>query len=85
MKKLYVPYLFDKENFVQQNGIYTLFPPSEGIKGYPDMEQALEAGRQLALRSPKSKVVIFESVMVVEPRKIEFSEKVYNDAGELVI
>jgi hypothetical protein len=85
MRKLYLPLLFNKETTVAKDE-HTLFLPGDGSwKGYYTLEDAREAAKKMAMSDPKGKVVILESAVVVEPRRIEFAEKTYNAAGELIV
>lgn len=83
MKRLYLPVVFDKDTVVEvSGGAKIVF--EDAAMAYHDPEAAKEAGRKLALRSSKTKVVLFEACMVIEPRKVEFAEKEYNKSGELI-
>lgn len=82
MKRIFLPCLFSKDcTALQQNGVSIFIPE---MQGYYKLEDAEEKARQLALTDPKAKVVIFESTMVIEPRKIEFATKRFNESGELL-
>lgn len=85
MKKLYVPLLSSPDTIVSKNdGTMQLFFP-DGLKAYPTYEQALGGAQDLAIQNPKAKVYIAETISVVEARKVEFAEKKFNSAGELMI
>lgn len=81
MKKLFLPVLFNG-NVINQGYGAKLFIPE--MDAYFTIEQAEEKARQLALTDPSCKVVIFEAIRVIEPRKIEFATKKFNESGELV-
>lgn len=85
MKKLYLPYLFDADTAVEKAFGAILFAEGQNLTAFYNLEEAKEAGRKLALSSPKGKVLILETTMIIEPRRVEFAEKVYNSSGELVI
>lgn len=57
----------------------------EPISGFFDIEQARTVAKDMAIKDPKGKVVIFEAMYVIEPRKVEFAEKSYNSSGELIV
>lgn len=82
MKKLFLPLVFD-EGVVAKADRY-IFWPDECV-AYMDLESAKEAGRKMVVGNPKAKVVILVSEMVIEPRRIEFSEKHFNSNGELIV
>lgn len=82
MKKVYLPVLFGKECLATTPNGVKLF--TNEMDGFYSLDDAEAKARQLALTDPKAKVVIFVSELVVEPRKIEFATKKFNDSGELV-
>lgn len=84
MKKLFLPYLFDEDSAVFKDFGAILFGvEDQNLNAFFDFESAKEAARKLSLKNPKGKVVIFEANMVIEPRKVEFAEKVFTSSGEL--
>lgn len=60
-------------------------PGSDPWKAFEDLDDAREHAKKLSLSDPKSKVVIMTSYCVVEPRRVDFSEKLFNDQGELLV
>lgn len=84
MKKLYLPLMFDERTHVANGGVTTIFA-EEAFKAFSDMDAAREEAQKLSLKNPRGKVVILESVIVIEARKIEFAEKQYNANGELIV
>lgn len=62
-----------------------LMPPDGVLTAYYTMDAAEEKAKSMSLLNPKGKVVIFEAVKVVEPRKVEFAVKSFNDSGELLV
>ena len=82
MKRLYIPILFSKEFTAVRDGGATIFHPE--LEAFTTMDKAQEKAQALALTDPKSKVVIFEALSVVEPRRIEFATKKYTEGGELL-
>lgn len=84
MQKLFVPFLCDDSSLLKQPGSpnMSLFV-EDGLIGYVSMDAAVEAAKLLSLKNPKGKVVILASARVVEPRRIDFVEKVFTDSGEL--
>jgi hypothetical protein len=86
MKKLFVPFLCNKETFVDGRNGPKLLPPCErALEAFSTEEAAIEAGQQMSLMDPKGKVVVFESTIVIEPKKVEFVQKRYNGKGELLV
>lgn len=85
MKKLFVPLMFADDTHIRRDGVEQYIPGCDPLTMYGTLDEAKEAAKHLSLAHPKGKVVIFEAVMVVEPRKVEFSEKVYNSSGELIV
>lgn len=85
MKKLFVPLMFTDETYVLRGNGGQYVPGCDPLTTFGTMDEAKEAAKHLSLAHPKGKVVIFEAVMVIEPRKVEFSEKVYNGSGELIV
>lgn len=85
MKKLFVPFLVNKNTFVDgRNGPSLLPLPDRALKAFYTEDEAIDEGQQLALMDPKGKVVILEAKLVIEPKKVEFIKKQYNDKGELL-
>lgn len=82
MKKLFLPLVFD-EGVVAKQDRYMMWP--EELTAYVDLEAAKETARKMAVGNPKAKIVILSSELVIEPRRIEFSEKHFNSNGELIV
>lgn len=85
MKKLFLPLMFNPDTYVARGNGGQYVPGCDPLSMYGTMDEAKEAAKHLSLAHPKGKVIIFEAVMMVEPRKVEFSEKVYNSSGELIV
>lgn len=87
MKKLFVPVLLNKETFVEGRDEVAkiLHDPNRSIKAFYSKDAAIVEAHQLALSDPKGKVVIFESMTVIEPKKVEFTQKEFNNKGELLV
>ena len=86
MKQLWLPLLVDADNFVAQQGGGLFVPIATAeYKAFHDREKAMAFSKDLAVRHPQAKVMIFKAVGIIEPRKIEFAEKQYNDSGELIV
>jgi hypothetical protein len=83
VKKLYLPLLFDEQTHVASGGKTTIFC-TEAFYAFSDMEKAREEAKRLSLKNPQGKVVILESIVVIEARRVEFAEKMYNEHGELI-
>lgn len=85
MKQVFLALPFDSENSIVKGWGHVYLPGLDNIHCYFDKAQLVEKAKEMGLKSPKSKIVIFQAIAVVEPRSIEFAEKQYNDRGELVI
>ena len=85
MKKLWLPLLYNSETFVSNQTGGSFMPGSEVYKAFTDKGKAREFAKTLAMGNVNGKVILFEAVMVVEPRRVEFAEKSYNEGGELVV
>lgn len=86
MQKLFLPILCSPEGVVAGDMGANIYAPEDGyFAGFYNMEAAKDFAKILAARSPGSKVVILESTLLIEPRRIEFSEKTYNANGEVVV
>lgn len=87
MRKLFVPVLLNKDTFVDgRDGVAKiLHDPNRVIKAFYTKDEAITEGHQLALSDPKGKVVILEASTVIEPKKVEFTQKEYNARGELLV
>lgn len=85
MKKLFLPLLVNKGTVQETKEGPMLCHDMDPYKMYYDEAEAREAAKELVLRDPKAKVVVFEAKFVIEPRKIEFAEKTYTPEGELIV
>lgn len=85
MKKLWLPLLCNEETFLSNNVGGNFMPGSEVYKAFTDKGKARDFAKDLAMRNVGGKVILFEAIMVVEPRRVEFAEKAYNEGGELVV
>ena len=88
MRKIFVPFLCNKNTFLEVRGgtgVKLLPNAMDILEGFFSKEEAIEAAQKLSLSDPKGKVIILESLMVVEPYKVEFIQKVYNNKGELIV
>lgn len=84
MKKLYVPLLVSEDSCVsKEDGL--IFFSSDGFRTFYSAEDAKEFARRLVITNPKSKAIVAVSELVIEPRRMEFSEKKYNENGELIV
>lgn len=84
MKKLYLPLTFEEGNYIEKNGVFSIFC-GDALKGFVDLDKAKDEARKLSLKNPSAKIVICESVVVIEPHRLEFTEKKFNERGELII
>ena len=82
---MYLPLMFNKETSVSKNWGTLIIPNTENFKAFHSKKEAIEAAKDLGMQDPKGKVVIFQAVSVIEPRSIEFSEKEFSEAGELLV
>ena len=85
MKKLWLPLLCNNETYVGNNAGGSFMPGAEVYKAFTDKGKARDHAKDLAMQNVGGKVILFEAVMVVEPRRVEFAEKAYNEGGELVV
>ena len=85
MKKLWLPLLCSKETFVADAKGGKFFGSPEPFQAYNTQEKAEEAAKALAMAHPHEKVVIFAAISMVQPSRIEFVQKEYNSAGELIV
>lgn len=82
MKKLFLPCLFSNKTLYLHGKGAKLFIPE--MEAFYTLDEAVEFAQKLSLTDPNSKVVIFEATTVIEPRKVEFAKKKFNDNGELL-
>ena len=85
MRKIYLPLLFNKGNSIAKENGLSWLPGSEECRAYHSLDDAREAAKKLALSDPKGKVMILVSERIIEPRKVEFSEKEFTPTGELLV
>jgi hypothetical protein len=77
--------MFDEHTHAVDNrGRVRIIPGVEALETHATIEEAIEAAKHMSLKNPKGKVLIFEGIRIIEPRKVEFAEKSFNSAGELL-
>jgi hypothetical protein len=77
--------LFDASTFVESRHGGTIIPGTDAWQAFHDLPSAVEAAKKMSVNNPKAQIIILESKCIIEPRKIEFAEKMYNSAGELIV